>query len=1505
MITNFFIPQLNNHDVQELWFQQDGATCHTARATIDLLKDTFSDRLISRFGPVNWPPRSCDLTPLDYFLWGYVNSLVYTDKPQTLDHLDDNIRRVIADIRPQMLKKVIENWTSRLDYIRASRGSPMPEIIFKIRVISSDSKECDPRTPRCLPPSSNLLKRAKTREINTWYPIPRHRILFDTRKNSRGGRFASNFNKPSPTRADGYPHANDFPRSSKKGKIAEEFGIRFGSLTDDQSRMELERLAKLNDTAGGEEALFVLSSPRQKLSAVPGLEGGYHVNNSSSKVNSTKKNDGAELFENLEIQLSDTVSSNTSNVSDSPIEFLSEQITKNVSANASVPLDAAHNSRTIKIAVNYESNLDFSIANSTEEHESEFQNNAVTPFPSTENITPDDLNSNEGIKSNENYSSKLIASKYGTIVSIGNFRAIEVDGIEIPIFVATLHLKIKDKNRTRQHSNRQQPDLIIFKATDSLKDKAFQNRRKRSSINLKTYTMQDSGENLKYFQVNYSNLSTDKKISTDVLKIFNISNIPKLNSGKSKVEIRNRNKRAARAGASPEMQKFYQRNDGADLSSESSTMFRISDNAPVVVESYQTGTLVRGRVPLLSNELPQKNNSVSDEGRKKSELQIYKEDSFDKDLGASKMETGIGDQLRNDVKEGESKGGRYIYIRLRNLHSSLRESGNNKIQRISEETSFESSGNSDLRKRVLRMYKPNGFATVSLRSNNETIKRVVNDEWKMRRSIIGKTDIKGNNEVDNEIFTPLKYLEKEKGHFENNKRYPYQKLSGNDAIFDHDSDNQLNESTNLNQFNFEDINRSVNNTRIENNVTGKISESITLNGTSKQNTLLYLIRNVNAIRMNRQKRHLRAENKERFKANDIHTFHRQNGVNLGHILGFLIDKPISRIQIGAKKGEQLRPVQSSLLRSNVYFFEGSQNRLLNLFDSNTNSDKRGNHLPTDKIRGLFRFAGRRADRFNIWRIIGRSATPKRNLIFSSYSRNSDESASRPSTRLREWIRANIYKEKVSLRTPKMIRNSPEIQEEDPRVLLLLILPSDESNVSESAALNDRTAFPNSEIKNLQIETEDYDEMFIKQTSNMTVSEDSISKPQPRNVKGRNKPNIGEKYARFVNDENSDRDRENESRTGIQDWLDSQWIYINSINTTGNLSTTTEIPSFLPTEAIPSYTSVPEHTTESVSNRAAQTRAPIRTTIAILSTRALNIQNMTANPNDTDTTKKPESIQNMPTTVKPWSNPHYPWGKPFYNPWEETKTPWDHPVNPWQVTQKPWNPPVITWKTRKPWIPPVDPWETVKKPWVPPVNPWQATRKPWIPPVDPWEKAKKPWNPPDNIWKVTEKPWIPPVDPWEKTKRPWNPPADPWEKNLPWNPPKDLWQENKRPRNKPINVWQITQKPWIPPNTAWHATERPWTPQYDPWHLVERPGNPPDHPWRMLPKPWNQPDNSRKVTRPWNLPGPWQINNKPSNPPNNPRKLIKNNRGLSNDSWKMNIPWWDCSEWLLPYEAWRI
>ena len=36
--------------------------------TLDVLRPVFEDRIISRRADVVWPPRSCDLTPLDYYL---------------------------------------------------------------------------------------------------------------------------------------------------------------------------------------------------------------------------------------------------------------------------------------------------------------------------------------------------------------------------------------------------------------------------------------------------------------------------------------------------------------------------------------------------------------------------------------------------------------------------------------------------------------------------------------------------------------------------------------------------------------------------------------------------------------------------------------------------------------------------------------------------------------------------------------------------------------------------------------------------------------------------------------------------------------------------------------------------------------------------------------------------------------------------------------------------------------------------------------------------------------------------------------------------------------------------------------------------------------------------------------------------------------------------------------------------------------------------------------------
>ena len=113
-----------------MWFEQDGATSHTARVTIGLLKGKFGERVISRNGPVEWPPPSCNLTPLDFFLWGHIKSLVYANKPANLNDLKDNIQREIANAPVELCTRVVENWFQRIDRCKWVRGGHMTDIEF-------------------------------------------------------------------------------------------------------------------------------------------------------------------------------------------------------------------------------------------------------------------------------------------------------------------------------------------------------------------------------------------------------------------------------------------------------------------------------------------------------------------------------------------------------------------------------------------------------------------------------------------------------------------------------------------------------------------------------------------------------------------------------------------------------------------------------------------------------------------------------------------------------------------------------------------------------------------------------------------------------------------------------------------------------------------------------------------------------------------------------------------------------------------------------------------------------------------------------------------------------------------------------------------------------------------------------------------------------------------------------------------------------------------------------
>ena len=48
MLNEFFFTKIEEQDIGNIWFQQDGVTCHTAEDTIDVLSLVFEDCIISR-----------------------------------------------------------------------------------------------------------------------------------------------------------------------------------------------------------------------------------------------------------------------------------------------------------------------------------------------------------------------------------------------------------------------------------------------------------------------------------------------------------------------------------------------------------------------------------------------------------------------------------------------------------------------------------------------------------------------------------------------------------------------------------------------------------------------------------------------------------------------------------------------------------------------------------------------------------------------------------------------------------------------------------------------------------------------------------------------------------------------------------------------------------------------------------------------------------------------------------------------------------------------------------------------------------------------------------------------------------------------------------------------------------------------------------------------------------------------------------------------------------------
>ena len=84
-----------------------------AKASMEVLRETFQGCIISLCGDIHWPAHLPDLFPCNYFLWGYLKDQVFKCRPQVTDKLKDFIHHEIALISVAMTSQVLQNFRVR------------------------------------------------------------------------------------------------------------------------------------------------------------------------------------------------------------------------------------------------------------------------------------------------------------------------------------------------------------------------------------------------------------------------------------------------------------------------------------------------------------------------------------------------------------------------------------------------------------------------------------------------------------------------------------------------------------------------------------------------------------------------------------------------------------------------------------------------------------------------------------------------------------------------------------------------------------------------------------------------------------------------------------------------------------------------------------------------------------------------------------------------------------------------------------------------------------------------------------------------------------------------------------------------------------------------------------------------------------------------------------------------------------------------------------------------
>jgi hypothetical protein len=120
LLENYFWPQFTDlPNPEDYLFMQDGAPPHYSHLARNWLNNRLPNQWIGRgtstdLQKIIWPPRSPDLTPCDFFLWGYVKHLTYKRKPNNLFELQDSIVEAFSQVTSEMCANACRSVPGRL-----------------------------------------------------------------------------------------------------------------------------------------------------------------------------------------------------------------------------------------------------------------------------------------------------------------------------------------------------------------------------------------------------------------------------------------------------------------------------------------------------------------------------------------------------------------------------------------------------------------------------------------------------------------------------------------------------------------------------------------------------------------------------------------------------------------------------------------------------------------------------------------------------------------------------------------------------------------------------------------------------------------------------------------------------------------------------------------------------------------------------------------------------------------------------------------------------------------------------------------------------------------------------------------------------------------------------------------------------------------------------------------------------------------------------------------------